>query len=62
MIQIPCRVDKRENGTFTNCQSVGLKDLGCEISSCVTALYPNHADASDNSNLVIVVEEVGRRI
>lgn len=55
--QIPCSTKKSKNGKFCSVAEMSLKDVGKPFANAVTATYFNHADSTDNSNLVIVIYE-----
>lgn len=52
---IPCTTKKSKNGKFCSVKEITLKDLYKPYANAVTATYFNHADSTDNSNLVIVI-------
>lgn len=51
---MPCTTCKQSNGKFISVSDMRLKDLDKPYANTITATYPNHADSTDNSNLVIV--------
>lgn len=55
--QIPCSTKKSKNGKFCSVSEITLKCIGKEFANAVTATYFNHADSTDNSNLVIIIYE-----
>lgn len=56
-MNIPCSTCKQTNGKFCAVKDITLKQFGIEFAHAICALYPNHAATTDNSNLVVVIND-----